>query len=84
MYRHSDATRVRISLKNNTDKLILKIVDNGKGITEQEIANPNSFGIIGIRERALVLGGDVHIKGIQGKGTTITVHVPLRREGLTP
>ncbi len=43
----------------------------------QEVAAPESLGILGIRERALMLGGTVEISGVAGRGTTVRVHVPL-------
>ena len=78
--RHADATRVKIALnmkKNNS--LILVVEDNGKGITEREIASRKSLGLMGMRERALILGGGVTIVGLPGKGTTVTLHIPLNR-----
>jgi signal transduction histidine kinase len=55
----------------------LKVVDNGRGITERELASPRSFGLLGIRERVLFLGGEVDIVGTPGKGTTVRVEIPL-------
>jgi len=77
--RHANATRVNVRLKEKADDLILKVRDNGKGITESEISNPKSLGLLGMRERALLFGGEVKISGIQGKGATITVRIPLKR-----
>jgi len=77
--RHANATRVDISLKEEADNLILEVRDNGKGITESGISNSKSLGLLGMRERALFLGGEVKISGTPGKGTTITVRVPLKR-----
>ena len=46
-------------------------------IEEAEITNPKSFGLIGIRERTRYQGGELRISGIRGKGTTVTVSIPL-------
>ena len=75
--RHADATRIKISLTAKPDKLILKIRDNGKGITQNQITSSNSFGILGIRESVLSLRGQTEIKGIPDKSTTIKVSLPL-------
>jgi signal transduction histidine kinase len=75
--RHAGATEVRASLKARDDMITLDVKDNGRGITEEEIANPNSFGLLGIRERVNFLGGDVAISGMRNKGTTIDVNIPL-------
>ena len=76
--RHAGATRVDISLRVNTDHFILKIVDNGRGVSEADLRNQKSFGLLGIRERAFLLGGNVDIKGKGGKGTTVTLSIPHR------
>jgi len=81
--RHAGATRVDISLRVNTDHFILKIVDNGRGVSEADLRNPKSLGLRGIRERAFLLGGNVDIEGKGGKGTTVSLSIPHRR-GVKP
>lgn len=76
--RHANANRVNISLRENADNLILEVRDNGKGITENEVSNPRSLGILGMKERALLLGGDVKIIGTLEKGTTVSVQIPVK------
>lgn len=49
--RHAKATQVEIVLQETPQEVELKITDNGKGITDKEISNPRSFGLMGIRER---------------------------------
>ncbi len=75
--RHANATTVSISLKERNGHLTLRVKDNGRGITDKESANAKSLGILGMRERALLLGGKFSIKGSPGKGTTATVKIPL-------
>lgn len=79
--RHTHATRVKASLMKENGSLVMEISDNGKGITREDISNPKSLGLVGMRERALLWGGEVDISGVQGKGTTVTVHIPLNGEG---
>jgi signal transduction histidine kinase len=76
--RHSGATRVDIVLQVDTDNLILKIADNGRGVSTAQLQDPKSLGILGVRERAFLLGGTVTIEGQGGKGTTVTLSIPLR------
>lgn len=73
--RHASATKVEISLKEKRGKVILKIRDNGKGITEEQLHSPKSFGLMIMGERTRFLDGEVNIRGINSKGTTILVSI---------
>ena len=77
--RHSQATKVEASLKKDAKGLVLTIRDNGRGISDEEIAQSNSLGLVGMRERALIFGGTVEIKGRKGKGTTVTLRLPITK-----
>lgn len=77
--RHSGAKNVSITMRKRKDVLTVEIHDNGKGITKKEIMGPRSLGLIGMQERAHALGGTLSITGIRGKGTTVTLTVPLKR-----
>jgi PAS domain S-box-containing protein len=79
--RHADATKVKASLKAKNSIITLEVIDNGKGITEEEITNSDSFGLLGIRERVNFLGGNVKISGIRNEGTTIKVNIPFIKKG---
>jgi PAS domain S-box-containing protein len=75
--RHAGATEVKVSLKQSADMISLTVSDNGRGITQKEIANPRSFGIIGMNERVNFWDGKFSISGTAGKGTKISVRIPL-------
>jgi PAS domain S-box-containing protein len=75
--RHAHATRVTVSLKVKAGTLILRLSDNGRGIAEEQISDPQSFGLIGMQERVHPWGGKVSFKGIPGKGTTVVVNVRI-------
>lgn len=75
--RHSEANEVLIGLANQNSFLSLQIEDNGRGITEEEIEKTSSLGILGMRERITLLGGIWRIEGKKGKGTKVTINVPL-------
>jgi PAS domain S-box-containing protein len=75
--RHAAATRVRVALRVEGDTLVLSVEDDGVGITDAQIASPSSLGLLGIRERALVFGGECRVDGAPGRGTTVTVRIPL-------
>ena len=76
--RHANASRVKIRLKKDKDNIVLRVEDNGRGITEREISGSKSLGLLGIKERAFLFGGSVDITGRQNKGTVVAVHIPLR------
>jgi len=79
--RHAEATKVNVSLKETKKNIDLVVRDNGKGISEEELSKINSFGLIGIRERAYSWGGTVMISGQTNKGTTVKVHIPYEKNG---
>jgi signal transduction histidine kinase len=82
--RHTQATRVAVRLKERDGIVELRVRDNGRGITEEQLSDPQSFGILGIRERVHPWGGAVKIIGRPGKGTTVTVLIPLDKGGENP
>ena len=75
--RHSEAARVNISLLRYQSNIILEIQDNGKGITQEQERDFKSLGIHGMKERAMVFGGQVYVEGIAGKGTQVKVEIPI-------
>jgi signal transduction histidine kinase len=74
--RHAKATRVRVHLAEARGRVILKVSDDGRGITESERSSVRSLGLVGMRERAALLGGDVSVTGVPGGGTTVVVSIP--------
>ena len=76
--RHARATRVDVRFIQNNRHLELTIRDNGIGISPDQLNHPNSFGLIGIKERVQHLGGVVDIAGVPDGGTTIQLTVPLQ------
>ncbi|OPY05071.1 MAG: Sensor histidine kinase LiaS [Syntrophaceae bacterium PtaB.Bin038] len=79
--RHAEASRVTISLRQSADRVELVVRDNGKGITQEQLAKPNSYGLLGIRERAYHWGGEALITGRRNQGTTVKVSIPLTGKG---
>jgi signal transduction histidine kinase len=75
--RHAEATLVEVRLVEEDGRLVLTVADNGRGITEEEISNTRSIGLVGMRERAALLGGEVTFRGRPGEGTTVTVRIPM-------
>ncbi len=74
--RHAQATEVHVCLEDQGVGLVLRVRDNGRGIPSDRLADARSFGLLGMRERAGLLGGDVQIETQEGNGTTIAVQLP--------
>jgi signal transduction histidine kinase len=75
--RHSKATRVEVRLMQVDHELVLTVRDNGRGISEEEVVHARSIGLIGMRERVAQVGGQVFFFGLPGRGTTVTMRVPM-------
>ncbi|MCR4310787.1 MAG: PAS domain-containing sensor histidine kinase [Deltaproteobacteria bacterium] len=75
--RHAAASQVNVGLEKKDHTLIVEVRDNGTGIKEGRIFDSKSFGLTGIRERALLLGGEAEISGKPGKGTLVRVILPI-------
>lgn len=73
--RHAQATLVRFVMQEDVEEFRLTITDNGRGITNEEKFGQRSLGLLGMRERAYLIGGTVEISGSKGKGTVVTVVV---------
>jgi signal transduction histidine kinase len=84
--RYSDATKVIVLLREGERSLfgdesfVLEIRDNGRGITQEEILNPESLGLLGMKERVLAFGGELSIHGEPGGGTVLILQIP-RKQG---
>jgi signal transduction histidine kinase len=76
--RHSQATRARIDIKAKRNNLEVVIKDNGIGISESELNSSKSYGLLGMHERVMTLGGVLTIEGIKDKGTTVKLSVPIK------
>jgi signal transduction histidine kinase len=74
--RHASATQLEVRLAREHGNLLLEVRDNGKGISEEQISGGKSLGILGMWERASLLGGEITIRGIAGKGTAVSVRIP--------
>jgi two-component system NarL family sensor kinase len=82
--QHADALAVEIVLRTTAQRVLLSIRDDGIGLAQAPAAQPDPpdghYGILGIRERVRLLGGRVQLASRPGRGTTISVRIPLSRE----
>ena len=77
--RHARASEVLIELQPRDDELVLTVRDNGVGFNEKALQHENRYGLLGIRERALALGGQLEVDNAPGGGGRVTVRLPLPR-----
>jgi PAS domain S-box-containing protein len=79
--KHADASRVRLSCREDEDRLIIEVRDWGRGFRLPTLPQPGergySVGLLGMRERAGLIGGNVTIESEPGEGTTVTISVPV-------
>ena len=77
--KHSQATAAKVTIKRAKDILLVKVEDNGQGFDQNADGNSakRSFGLIGIAERARLLGGKHSIKSAVGQGTIVTIELEL-------
>jgi two-component system, NarL family, sensor histidine kinase UhpB len=76
--RHAQASQVCIEMQQTGSELQLSVMDNGIGFDEASIYRDGSYGLVGMRERALMLGGKLEIGSSPKGGGRVTVHLPLR------
>ena len=81
--RHAQAKTVFIALKRERNDLILTIEDDGVGFSVNLLEHTQSLGVLGMRERALILGAKFRLESVPGHGTTITLRIPLEHAGIT-
>lgn len=75
--RHAAATAAQVRIRRDGDELVLSVEDNGSGISEEKRSSTRSLGVIGMRERAALLGGSVRINGSRGGGTKVVARLPV-------
>jgi signal transduction histidine kinase len=78
--RHAGATRVDAWIRQSDGKVSISVVDNGQGFSPTDARKPKSFGLLGLRERAYLLGGDAKIESTPGLGTRVEVTLPIVEE----
>ena len=75
--RHAKATEVQIELRREAGEVVLTVRDNGVGFSEKAMYRDGSHGLMGIRERAYMFGGELEVGNLPGGGGRITVRLPL-------
>lgn len=79
--RHAEANRTQITLTRHAGKLQVEVRDNGKGFDFQATPQNKSFGLLGVFERAIALGGNVEVVSAPQQGTAVTISMPTKSNG---
>jgi signal transduction histidine kinase len=74
--RHACATKVRVRLSVQASRLVLKVCDNGRGMSPDEVSSVGAIGLLGMRERAASIGGECEIFAAPGSGVRVIVKSP--------
>ncbi len=74
--RHAKATKVHIGLQCGAENVVLEVKDNGQGIRPEAVGDTKSLGLLGMRERASMLGGEVAIEPLTPRGSKVTLRLP--------
>jgi len=88
--KHAQASAVNITVQLTSNNLKMSITDNGKGFSTSrltgDLAKEGKLGVLGMEERARLIGGNLQIKSEPGKGTTVIARAPIwtRQKGLIP
>jgi signal transduction histidine kinase len=82
--RHAQATQVEITIVGVDGQLMVTVRDNGVGFAADGDRKPNSFGLVGLKERAYLLGGDATVTSGPGRGTEIEVRFPVAKGEARP
>ncbi len=78
--KHARASRVEVSIEHRDSELAISVRDDGVGFSPQDSRKPNSYGLLGLRERAALLGGDARVTSAPGRGTHVEVRFPIALE----
>jgi signal transduction histidine kinase len=78
--RHAEAKSVQVAVHENDHEIVMEVKDDGKGIPAERVNNGKTLGILGMKERAKLLGGELTITSAENKGTTTKLTLPIKNE----
>ena len=78
--KHANASHVQVSVARAEGQVTLRVADDGAGFVPAAPRKPGSLGLAGLRERAQLLKGTVHIDSTPGQGTVVQAHIPVKED----
>lgn len=78
--RHAEATKVTVDLRHTEQGLVVSVVDNGKGFELNKVSDVRTLGLVGMEERARLMGGRLEVRSAPGAGTSVSLEVPITKE----
>ena len=75
--KHARATKVEVELKSVGEDLLLRVQDDGIGFRPNAPRKPQSLGLVGLRERAMLMRGEVSVESAPGTGTRVEARIPI-------
>ncbi len=78
--KHARASRVDVAIEHADSQLTISVRDDGVGFSPEDSHKPNSYGLLGLRERAALLGGEALVTSAPGRGTQVKVRFPVIQE----
>jgi two-component system sensor histidine kinase UhpB len=79
--RHAQARQVQVRLDLDGDAAVLTVTDDGVGLPEATAVREDAYGLLGMRERAAMLGGTLAVENCEGGGVRLTIRMPLEVKG---
>jgi PAS domain S-box-containing protein len=80
--KHAEASHVEVAIDQRPTEIAVSIRDDGRGFSPQDPRKAGSFGLVGLRERAYLIGGQATVTSSEGKGTSIEVRLPVPRDAV--
>lgn len=78
--KHAEASTMEVVLETHPSAIGFSVIDDGKGFEDDRYDYEESFGMSGMKERAALLNGDIKISSTPGKGTEISLQIPVQEE----